>query len=155
LTTRRGKYFVQKIFPFTRRRCNNCALQKKETTISLVQVSQVMWIEKLTGGVLELETPIGSRYLQPSLLERAFLLWTFRNFCSLPQSVLRPWERRLVDRLWSDNKFVSLTAPGMLDRQVIGKLERRPPQAAVEVMPLRKPATTSDSTEPSREAASA
>jgi hypothetical protein len=129
--------------------------KKQETTISLVQVSQVMWIEKLTGGVLELETPIGPRYLQPSFLERAFLLWTFRNFCSLPQSVLRPWERRLVDRLWSDNKFVSLTAPGMLDRRVIGKLERRPPQAAVEVMPLRKPATTSDSTEPSREAASA
>jgi hypothetical protein len=114
-----------------------------------------MWIEKLTGGVLELETPIGPRYLQPSLVERAFLLWTFRNFCSLPQSVLRPWERRLVERLWSDNKFVSLSAPGMLDRPVIGKLERRPPQADVEVMPLRKPTAAIESKEPGREAASA
>jgi hypothetical protein len=114
-----------------------------------------MWIEKLTGGVLELETPIGPRYLQPSFVERAFLLWTFRNFCSLPQSVLRPWERRLVERLWSDNKFVSLSAPGMLDCPVIGKLERRPSQADIEVMPLRTPATPSESAEPSREAASA
>ena len=114
-----------------------------------------MWIEKLTGGVLELETPIGPRYLQPSFVERAFLLWTFRNFCSLPQSVLRPWERRLVERLWSDNKFVSLSAPGMLDRAVIGKLERRPPQAEVEVIPLRKPAAAIESEEPGREAASA
>ena len=114
-----------------------------------------MWIEKLTGGVLELETPIGPRYLQPSFMERALLLWTFRHFCSLPQSVLRPWERRLVERLWSDNKFVSLTAPGTLDRPVIGKLERRPPQADIAVIPLRTPATPSDATEPSREAASA
>jgi hypothetical protein len=114
-----------------------------------------MWIEKLADGVLELETPIGPRYLQPSFMERAFLLWTFRHFCSLPQSVLRPWERRLVERLWSDNKVVSLSAPGTLDRPVIGKLERRPPQAAVEVIPLRKPAAALESEESGREAASA
>jgi hypothetical protein len=114
-----------------------------------------MWIEKLAGGVLELDTPIGPRYLQPSLMQRAFLLWTFRNFCSLPQSVLRPWERRLIESLWTDNRFVSLSAPGMMDRPVIGKLERRPQQANVEILPLRQPVSSVESTEPSREAASA
>jgi len=114
-----------------------------------------MWIEKLTDGVLELDTPIGPRYLLPSLVQRAFLLWTFRNFCSLPQSVLRPWERRLIDRLWTDNRFVSLSAPGAFDRPIIGKLERRPPQAQIEVLPLRKPVSSSESADPSQEAASA
>jgi hypothetical protein len=130
------------------------ANSKKRDNQQSSQVSQNMWIEKLAGGVLELDTPIGPRYLQPSLMQRAFLLWTFRNFCSLPQSVLRPWEHRLIERLWTDNRFVSLSAPGMIDRPVIGKLERRPPQAGIEVLPLRQPAS-SESPEPSREAASA
>jgi hypothetical protein len=114
-----------------------------------------MWIQKLTDGVLELDTPIGPRYLQPTFVQRAFLLWTFRNFCSLPQSVLRPWERRLIDGLSTDNRFVSLSAPGAFDLPIIGKIERRPPQAQVEVVPLRKPVSTAESAEPSREAASA
>jgi hypothetical protein len=114
-----------------------------------------MWIEKLTDGVLELDTPIGPRYLQPTFLQRAFLLWTFRNFCSLPQSVLRPWERRLIDGLSTDNRFVSLSTPAVFDRPVIGKIERRPSQAEVEVLPFRKLASVPESSEPRREAASA
>src|SRR5271154_695698 len=78
-----------------------------------------MWIEKLSNGVLELDTPIGPRYVQPNLVERAYLIWTFRNFFSLPQPVLRPWERRLIDRLWCENRFVSLSAVGATDRPVI------------------------------------
>jgi hypothetical protein len=96
-----------------------------------------MWIEKLTAGVLELDTPIGPRYVQPNLAQRAYLMWTFRNFFSLPQQVLRPWERRLIDRLWSENRFVSLSA-GASDRPVIGRIERRAPPPA-EVMQTRKP----------------
>ena len=86
-----------------------------------------MWIEKLTDGVLEVDTPIGPRYVQPNLVQRAYLIWTFRNFFSLPQQVLRPWERRLIDRLWSENRFVSVSAAGAPDRPVIGKIERRTP----------------------------
>ncbi len=96
-----------------------------------------MWIEKLTDGVLELDTPIGPRYLQPNLAQRAYLLWTFRNFFSLPQPVLRPRERRLIDRLRSENRFVSLSAAGAPDRPVIGRIERRAP-AQAEVLPIRK-----------------
>jgi hypothetical protein len=115
-----------------------------------------MWIEKLVDGVLALDTPIGPRYVQPNLLQRAYLIWTFRNFCSLPQQVLRPWERRLIDRLWSENKFVSLSTAWTSDRPVIGRVERRV-LAQAEVVPIRKPASGTQSAvaEQSREAASA
>ena len=97
-----------------------------------------MWIEKLADGVLELDTPIGLRYVQPNFARRAYLIWTFRNFCSLPQQVLRPWERRLIDRLWESNRFVSLRVAGESDRPVIGRIERRA-AATAEVVPIRKP----------------
>jgi len=104
---------------------------------------KTMWIEKLTDGVVALDTPIGPRYVRPSFVQRAYLIWTFRNFFSLPEQVLRPWEQRLIDRLWSANRFVSLSAADGPDRPVIGRIERRPLlQAPVrtEVLPFRKPA---------------
>ena|ERR1035438_3293346 len=115
-----------------------------------------MWIEKLARGVLELDTPIGPRYLQPNFVERATLLWTFRNFFSLPQQVLRKSERQLVDRLWSENRFVPVSAMGATERPVIGRIERRA-LATVEVLPSRKPVAASQSAvaEQGREAASA
>ena len=120
-----------------------------------------MWIEKLSRGVLELDTTIGPRYVEPNLLQRAYLIWTFRNFFSLPQQVLRPWELRLIDRLWGENRFVSLSAAGAPDKPVIGRIERRVP-AQAEVLPMRKPpareplsGSTSAVAEQRREAASA
>lgn len=114
-----------------------------------------MWIEKLADGVLEVDTPIGPRYVQPSFLQRAYLIWTFRNFFSLPQQVLRPWERQLIDRLWSESRFVSLSTAGAPDRPVIGRIERRP--ASAEALPARKPSSGAQPAvaEQSREAASA
>ena len=115
-----------------------------------------MWIEKLAHGILEIDTPIGPRYLQPNFIERAALLWTFRNFCSLPHQVLRNHERRLIDRLLNENRFVSLSAMGEQERIVIGRIERRA-LATLEVMPPRKPAagTQSAIAKQDREAASA
>jgi hypothetical protein len=120
-----------------------------------------MLIQKLTDGVLEVDTPIGPRYVQPSLVERAYLIWTFRNFVSLPQQVLRPWQRQLIERLWSENRFVSLSVAGGPDRLVIGRIERRTPLRS-EIVPLRKPPTREPATgsssavrEQTREAASA
>jgi hypothetical protein len=115
-----------------------------------------MWIEKLSDGVLELDTPIGPRYIQPNLMQRAYLIWTFRNFFSLPQQVLHPWQRRLIDRLWSENNFVSMPAVDAHDRPVIGRIERRVPVQA-EVLPIRKPMSSSQPAvaEQSREVASA
>ncbi|MGC2247040.1 MAG: hypothetical protein WA609_10605 [Terriglobales bacterium] len=104
-----------------------------------------MWIEKLAHGVLELDTPIGPRYLQPNFLERALLTWTFRNFPSLPQEVLHRSERRLIDRLWNENRFVSLSAVGANERPIIGRVERRA-MARIEVIAERKPVGSAERT---------
>lgn len=113
-----------------------------------------MWIEKLAYGVLEIDTPIGPRYIQPSLAERACLLWTFRNFPSLPQQVLSSWEQRLIDRLWSEHRFISVSALYGVAQPVIGRIEQRPlPQA--EPAPKKSAATQAAVAEHGREAASA
>lgn len=126
-----------------------------------LKMDPIMWIEKLIDGVLQVDTPIGPRYVQPTLIQRACLIWIFRNFVSLPQQVLRPWQRQLIERLWSENRFVSLSVAGGADRLVIGQIERRMPSQA-EVIPIRKPpvretAASSSSTvgEQTSEAASA
>jgi hypothetical protein len=135
-----------------------------------------MWTENLRDGVLQLNSPNGPRYVRPNFVQRAYLIWMFRNFVSLPQQVLLPWERRLIDRLWSRNRFVSLSVAGAPDRPIIGKVERQV-EAGVEtkqqsdqsdlasrripihteVIPIRKPVATTKAvkTEPNREAASA
>ena len=82
-------------------------------------------------------------------------MWTFRNFGSLPQQVLRGRERRLVDRLLMENRFVALSATSQSDPIIIGRIERRT-LATLEVMPPRKPsATQSAVAKQDREAASA
>ncbi|MBZ5653785.1 MAG: hypothetical protein LAO56_00750 [Acidobacteriia bacterium] len=115
-----------------------------------------MWIEKLADGVLEVDTPVGPRYIQPNFKQRAYLLWIFRHFPSLPPQVLRPRERQLIDRLWSENNFVSMPARGVSSRPVIGRIERRV-SAQPEVVPLHKRVSSSSASvhEPGREAASA
>ncbi len=115
-----------------------------------------MWIEKLANGVLEMDTPIGPRYVQPTLVERAYLLWTFRNFPSLPQQVLNQWEQRLIDRLWSDHRFVSVSALDGPAQPIIGRVERRVTPHP-ETTPARKPVSGTEAAvqEQSREAASA
>lgn len=114
-----------------------------------------MWIEKLCRGILEVDTPIGPRYLQPNFFERAMLVWTFRNFSSLPQEVLRASERGLIERLWNENRFIASSPGGTSDFSIIGRVERRP-VAIVEAMPKRKPVAASNTLrDESREALSA
>ena len=122
-----------------------------------------MWIDKLARGVLALDTPIGPRYLQPGFVQRALLLWTFRNFDSLPQQVLHVSERRLIDRLANENRFVALSSPEFYERPIIGRVEWRISQPAGfrdkvrgDVAPMRKPVSaTTGVVEQGREAASA
>ncbi|HYU44584.1 MAG TPA: hypothetical protein VEK84_00220 [Terriglobales bacterium] len=114
-----------------------------------------MWIEELASGVLQVDTPIGPRYVQPNFKQRLYLMWIFRNFPSLPQQVLRPGEQRLIDRLWSENKFVSMPAMSAPSQPVIGRIERRI-AAPPEVQTVRKPRSSSGAVkEQGREAASA
>lgn len=98
-----------------------------------------MWIEKLCDGVLRVLTPIGPRYIQPSLRRRVFLMWIFRHFHTLPQPVLSSWQRRLIDRLCAEHHFISLPDT-MEDAPLIGTLDRRPAVSA-ETLPPRRPST--------------
>lgn len=86
-----------------------------------------MWIEKLAEGVVQVQTPIGPRYLMLSFLQRVYFLWMFRNFPILPHAVLSGGQQRMIDRLCSQQRFVSLAyADGMEDAPVIGTVEKRP-----------------------------
>ncbi len=85
-----------------------------------------MWMEKLADGVLCVQTPIGLRYIRPSLWQRIYLVWIFRHFHTLPQQVLSAGQQRLIDTLCVEHRFVSL--PGEMEGvPIIGTLERRPP----------------------------
>ena len=86
-----------------------------------------MWIEKLADGVVQVQTPIGPRYLMPSFLQRVYFVWMFRHFPILPHAVLSGGQQRMIDRLCSEQRFVSMAyADGMEDAPVIGTIERRP-----------------------------
>jgi hypothetical protein len=101
-----------------------------------------MWIEKLSDGVVQVQTPIGPRYVMPSFLQRAYFLWMFRHFPILPHAVLSTGQQRMIDRLCSEQRFVSMAyADGMDDAPVIGTIERRPRMGA-ESLPPRRPAVS-------------
>lgn len=85
-----------------------------------------MWIEKLLFGVLRVWTPLGPRYLKPSLAQRLYLLWVFRNFPTLPVKVLTSRQQHFVETMWSQDRFVSFGF-GVDDAPLLGTLEQRPP----------------------------
>ena len=82
-----------------------------------------MWTEKLSAGVLRILTPLGPRYLNPSLSQRVYLLWVFRHFEKLPLQVLTRRQQRLIGTLWAEQRFVSLLHE---EAPILGTLERRP-----------------------------
>jgi hypothetical protein len=96
-----------------------------------------MWIDKLSGGVLRVLTPIGSRYIQPSLPQRFYLLWIFRNFPILPQQVLSQRQQRLIDTLCAEHRYISLSHMEM-EVPIIGTVERRQPVLVEPVPPKRQ-----------------
>ena len=89
--------------------------------ISGFQVGPSMLIEKLAAGVVQVQTPIGPRYVMPSFLQRVYLLWMFRNFPILPHAVLNRRQQRMIDRMCSEQRFASMAyADGMDEAPVIG-----------------------------------
>ena len=96
-----------------------------------------MLIDKLAAGVVQVQTPIGPRYVMPSFVQRVYLLWMFRNFPILPHAVLSNRQQRLIDRMCSEQRFASMAyADGMDEAPVIGTVERRPPAGQ---LPPRRP----------------
>jgi len=97
-----------------------------------------MLIDKLAAGVVQVQTPIGPRYVVPSFLQRVYLLWMFRNFPILPHAVLSRRQQRMIDRMCSEQKFASMAYVDHMDEApVIGTVERRPPVS--NVPPPRRP----------------
>jgi len=101
-----------------------------------------MLIEKICRGVLVVETNSGLRYVQPSLVQRIRLLWTFRNFRLLPEEVLNRHERALIDVLCRKGRFlVNGNGRGDLSLLAIGTVERslarQQPQSTVLKPPAR------------------
>jgi hypothetical protein len=94
-------------------------------------------IEKLAAGVIQVQTPIGPRYVIPSFLQRVYLLWMFRNFAILPHAVLTRRQQRMIDRMCGEQRFASLPY-GIEDAAVIGTVEGRPP-VGVDSLPPRRP----------------
>jgi len=104
-----------------------------------------MLIEKLADGVVQVQTPIGPRYVMPSFLQRVYLIWMFRNFPILPHAVLSRRQQRMIDRMCSEQRFASMAyADGMDEAPVIGTVERRPPIGA-DQLSLRRPVTSDSS----------
>ena len=94
-------------------------------------------MEKLFAGVLRVLTPLGPRYIRPSLAQRIYLLWIFRNFQVLPLQVLTRRQRRVIDALCVEPRFVSLTDPDGWEAPILGTLERRPPISPTLAAPAR------------------
>jgi len=55
--------------------------------------------QKIRTGLVELRTKSGPVYVSPKFWERIYLLWTFRNFHSLPRQVLNHRQQELIDKL--------------------------------------------------------
>jgi hypothetical protein len=101
-----------------------------------------MLIEKLAAGVVQVQTPIGPRYVIPSFWQRVYLIWMFRNFPILPHAVLSSRQQRMVDRMCSEQRFASMAyADGMNEAPVLGTIEHRPPVAADRLLPRRPTAS--------------
>lgn len=106
-----------------------------------------MWLEKLSSGVLRVLTPLGPRYLQPSLSQKIYLIWVFRNFHTLPFKVLSSRQQRLIEAMCDQNRFVSMGI-GFDDAPLIGTLEQRPPVPSRQAPPRRPSSSVQDSVGP-------
>jgi len=100
-----------------------------------------MWMEKLWGGVLRILTPLGPRYLQPTFLQRIYLLWIFRNFQTLPVKVLTPFQLRFIESMGQTQGFAQTSLHGFEDTPILGTLEQRP-QLDGSKVPHRRPNTS-------------
>jgi hypothetical protein len=95
-------------------------------------------IDKLAAGVVQIQTPIGPRYVMLSFLQRIYFVWVFRHFPVLPHAVLSGRQQRMIERMCSEQVFASLPyVDGLDETPVIGTIERRP-VVGPQPLPLRR-----------------
>lgn len=87
-----------------------------------------MLLEKIRRGVLHVATETGTHSIEPSLLEKLLLLWTFRNFRVLPEEVLTQSERQFIGQLCERSRLQKIDPNDLTDPScVIGTVDRVPP----------------------------
>jgi len=67
-----------------------------------------MWTKKLSAGVLRILTPLGPRYLKPSLTQRVYFCGHSAHFEKLPLQVLNRRQTEMIQTLWNEQRFVSV-----------------------------------------------
>lgn len=77
--------------------------------------------------LVALDTGHGVIYARASSWDRVYLLWTFRNFHSLPQKVLNPRQQQLIGRLYRE--AANHSADRLYDLPVVGTVEDFNPSA--------------------------
>ncbi len=104
-----------------------------------------MCFEKLFAGCLCVITPLGPRFFQPSISQRIYLLWIFRNFETLPVQVLTRRQLRWIDELCAERRFVLQPDAQGREAPILGTVERRPPRVSepAEVSPRMEKRLTS------------
>ena len=99
--------------------------QALQTKPVLGEATMAAVSELVRTGIVELRSNVGSFYAKPSLWERLYLVWTFRNFHALPKEVLNPRQRRLAEKLCQS---VDFTVRGPIIRfPIIGVIENAAP----------------------------
>ena len=90
-------------------------------------------LSKILDGVLVIEQGVCRRACRPKLGHRLLLLWTFRNFASLPQIVLANWQEKIIAAVvWNG---VAAPLPSKGSSQIIGIVENPMIPAAAGTQP--------------------
>ena len=71
--------------------------------------------------LVALDTGHGVIYAPASGWNRVYLMWTFRNFHSLPQTVLNPRQQQLIGSLYRE--AANYSAPELYEAPVVGTVE--------------------------------
>ena len=71
--------------------------------------------------LVALDTGHGVIYAPASGWNRVYLMWTFRNFHSLPQTVLNPRQQQLIGALYRE--AANHSAPELYEAPVVGTVE--------------------------------
>ena len=84
-----------------------------------------MYLKKLCGGVLHIQTANGLRCVELTGRERLSLMWLFRNFKLLPEAVLKAGTRAFLQNLLGSDRSQLRCAHNHADDDdfVIGTVE--------------------------------
>jgi hypothetical protein len=80
-----------------------------------------MLVSKLVDGVIIVQRGASRRAFRPRFVHRLLLAWVFRNFISLPVSVLAKWQKALIAAVMADALFIPV--PTEDSAAIIGTVE--------------------------------